>query len=731
MYDDLYAGYKVADSPKQKTKPLPSKPEANNNYDDLFQGYNIEGQPKNIAKEPAIEKAPEDTRSFGKKAIDFAYNNVVDPAIGIADAAATGVAKGTYDLANFVSGNNLEKVLPEPGRLMPNREQNIVEKGIEGLAEFAPTALGSAVAMPLKGAAALSKAARAGAVGSKLGAEGALFSATQGESPLTGAALGIAGGAVGGYAGQLVGKGVSKLKPGLKSVYQKVFGKAAPDNVIDDAGRLSPEMQAALKETGIKPEDLTDDTIQYIRSKDAVPEDVIRKSEFEELGLPSTKGDVTQDFAQKKAEAQLLETADDVGVTVRKIRTEQSEKLQQTLDEMATGLGVADEAGESVKSALSKLYKSKKKNQRELYEKLAKEADNVENIPLQIADDIDYDILDDIEIINEPAIKGLKKRLLKFGQGSPEELAEFAKKETITPLTLKNAERFRKMLNNISQGDPKMQAATRSIMEGLDNQYGVALDTLENAGRSSELGNIAKSAREATRDIKTEFSPESITGKLINKKRDGVTNIVEADNLFKQILKPNKNISTYEKLDKVIKNLDKAGSKGKKAISDLQSKTVLEMLNSAFKNTSRNIQGQPIFNAANFEKTLKGFGSKELKLLFKDKPQILRKLNTIKNVSRNMTPSQYEAVKGSGNVILDITQRLGLNRIPGLGGALEGMGQLSRVAKNRNALRNTLKNNPRRKKLAEEINKNYPEIGKAIGIASLVQANNDEGKEND
>ena len=107
-----------------------------------------------------------------------------------------------------------------------------------------------------------------------------------------------------------------------------------------------------------------------------------------------------------------------------------------------------------------------------------------------------------------------------------------------------------------------------------------------------------KEARSRVVQIKTEFSPQSITGKLIGFKRDGVTPIIESSKVFKEILGSNK---APELFDRTLSLLKKSGEKGAVAINDLQAASIMQLLDDAFKAQTRKIGGEKVIGGTAFQ----------------------------------------------------------------------------------------------------------------------------------
>jgi hypothetical protein len=320
--------------------------------------------------------------------------------------------------------------------------------------------------------------------------------------------------------------------------------------------------------------------------------------------------------------------------------------------------------------------------------------------------------------------------LAEFGIDRSEEGLKRLKDKSIDPITLDigSFDVFRKSLGRIERSDPNhaINVITGPIKDALDNEADNLATTLQKAGITD--ANVLEpliEARKTVRQLKTEFSPQAITGRLIDVKRDGVTPVIEASQVFKNIVGTNKPI---ELLERTITSLKKAGPKGIQAIGDLQAATVLDLIESAFKAESRKVQGVKTFGSIPFTKRMAQIGDDKLKLIFSTSPGLLTELKKVSALAEDLTPPSGAVPKGSASVILDSMNKLGimsiLGKIPGGGLFAEGITRLAEGQANRAALNKALDARPDLKRVVSVIESELPSIAVAFGVMAAKDDEN-------
>lgn len=528
--------------------------------------------------------------------------------------------------------------------------------------------------------------------------------------------------------GFLLGSGLEAALPyvgrAVGATYRKLSGKPAPSNVLGPDGRPTPEVQKVLDDAGITFEEITDGTMSQLQKlpTSTSPEQAARVAQFEQSGIPYTTGDITQDLGQQATEARLVESAaDPLADPFRARRLEQSEAVRREL-ESAAGPGVAERAGEGAKEALEGRLSKMKQERRGLYRQakvLSRGAGGVQVRPESIAEALPVDDMADIAITAPKQAAAVDNLMVKYGLKEP---AEGFSGE-ITPLSVENAERFRKSLKAIERSDDSkaISVATGPLTRALDDE----LDLMADAGVDMPTGlqDTLKKARAAVRAEKTEFSPESITGRLVNVKRDGVTPVIEASRVVPRLLGRS---GTKEDLLRTMNSLNKSGDAGKQAIGDMQAAAVMQIMDEAFGAGTRKIDGVATFGPGAYKRAIDKIGQEKLNILFRDSPEQLKKLKNVGEIAKLIQPAGAAVPKGSASANLEIANRLfGVSlgaKFPLVGDVLAGMiGTAKQASETSRDVAKALAAKPEQLKIAQEIDRAYPALASAFGIAGVSQ----------
>jgi hypothetical protein len=580
-------------------------------------------------------------------------------------------------------------------------------------APFAPLGV-AAGAIPAFGA----RVAASGALGAAEGGIAAL--GRTGDAERAGEAAGI---------GAVLGAGIETALPSLgrigSAIFRRVSGRAPAGALFDSAGQPTAEMADALQKAGVSLADLQQSALDDLMKLPAgsSPGQAARVAQFAQEGIPYTKGDITQALPQQAMEARLAESASDpLAQPVRSMRLEQSEKFRGALDEMVRKLGVPERTGDSLKDALSGRKSLMSKEKRELYKTATDQAREIGGVPVMpdnIRSAIPLADLEDLAITAPGPIGSLDKLLVKYGLKEAPEGADVS----ITPLAIDNAERFRKSLNAIERGDTTgaSKVATMPIKEALDAELDLMVDAAGSSIPSSLLESLQK-ARGVTRDIKTEFSPQAMAGRLIDVKRDGVTPVIEASTVSRRLLGP---AGTLEDMRRTMQSLSKSGGKGAQAIGDLQATAIMDIMEAGFGATSRKIDGVPTLGPAAFQKALNKIGEPKLNILFNNNKESLSRLKNLGKIAGSIQAQAGAIPKGSASVILDSLNKMGIMgisaKIPGAGLLLDVVDTAAKNAGTKQAVKQALDAKPDQLKMAIQIDRNYPALAQALGIAGLAQ----------
>jgi hypothetical protein len=569
--------------------------------------------------------------------------------------------------------------------------------------------------------------ARVAASGLMGAAEGGIIAEGTDGNALAGA--GIGGG---------IGVGAEMLFPVIgkmgRKIYQKVSGNLPRGAMLDASGKPTAELSEALQKAGISFEDLTQDATEVLSGAKpgTDPEQLARKALFAQEGIPATTGEIGKDFTQLSTEQRLLESgADTAAEPFRQFKLKQSEKIKETLDNVFGGDSNYEETGQLIQDSLSGRKKLLSTQKNELYSQAAEASKDAGGIPIfgdTITEAIpDADLMEDLAITAPQSIKSLDQILTKYGLKEPTAEAIEAGFEA-TPLTVANVERVRKTLNAISKGDTTGAAgvAITPIKRALDIELDELAGALAEKGVKSEIVEPLKMARKTVRELKTEFSPQSIVGKMTDVKKDGVTQVVEASQVYNRLIGAGSSVAKpVENVRKVIKALGKAPG-GDEAIASLQATTMLDLIDAGFGTESRKISGKKVFNPIAFRRRVKAVGQPKLQAMFSNNPAALKKINNIDKIATELVPPSGTQPKGSASVMLDIADKLGFYaisaKVPGLGpligGAVKGM---TDPIKTGAAVKTALKATPEVEAFKSLIERQFPGIASAIAIPIAEQ----------
>lgn len=545
--------------------------------------------------------------------------------------------------------------------------------------------------------------------------EGAILAKGEGRSSDDVVASGMVGGLVAGVS--------DVLFPVLSSLGRQIVrkaGKRPSGPVISEDGSPTAEFQQALDETGTTYDQVVEDAVAQLK-----PEDVERLRRFESQGVRPFRGNVTQEFSDQAAQERLADLTTPEGSLMRQQVLGQSQDFTAAVNSLIEDLGVPGETGEALKDALAGRKELLREQKNRLYQQVAEVDPNVGSIPLMtdsIRDAIpDEDTLEDLAMLNDTQVSAVRRLLVKYGIDQSEEAVE-GFNGRIQPLTLGNLERFRKGLNLAMRSDQTgaTSVVARPILDALDAEAEIVDTSIRGYIKDASILDTLKEARGVVREMKTDFSPQSITGRLIGVKKDGVTSIIQASKVAPELLSPN---APTENLRDTLNLLAKSPN-GPKAIGDLQASVVLMALEDSLKASTRKVSGETVASGNQFAKVLDKFGDDKLELLFKGKGDQLKRLRELRQVGLDMTSTNRAAPKGSGAIILDKLNEFNQGR---LGTVVRLARMVNDVGEDQRALQRILNAEPRLVEDARMIKQQYPQIAAALGIAAIVQEDEDDG----
>lgn len=528
----------------------------------------------------------------------------------------------------------------------------------------------------------------------------------------------------------------------IGSAYRKATGTTL-QRVTDEAGNVLPEVRATLEASGIDPDELKGIAVDMVKQSPSGADEAARMARFEAQGIPYTPGDISQQFGQRSKEARLLELQDEpMAEQLRQLRTTQAEKIGVLKDQLSQSLGDPDLAGEAVKLGLDKAEDLSRAKKNELYDILAEKAGMSGGIPIpedKLMDTLisDPDFVGMASQLAPNERESINKLLVQYGiDQSPEMVEEFMKAAQkpqgllptateIMPLTTKNAEDLSKSLNRLVDfnSSPALKGVVGKLKGAVDEGYELIDDSLKDV--ADEVRDAAKAARKANVELKQQFSPQSIVGKLKGVKKDGITPITESSNVYNALFKPGRT-STAEQVERTITQLGKT-KEGREAIGNLQSNLVLDVLDKGFAKSDR-LDGQMLFHGNKALNHLEKLGTKEVDTLFANNPEALTAFKDLIQTGVDITPSQKEVLKGSAGLIANVLKPLAdmgaavKFNLPG--GVVNALSKISQAGSDQKALKELFKKQPKLKKHAGYIQQNLPNMAVLLGLTQI-----DEGEE--
>lgn len=461
------------------------------------------------------------------------------------------------------------------------------------------------------------------------------------------------------------------------------------------------------------------------RAKRTVPANIVpeRAPALRETEIRATAGEAAQDLASQKAEQFLLEQASEGGEQLRGYKLAQSREIKDYLQDVAPEQ--VDNVGDSVKQALELRENSARFKRKQAYDTLAeltKDTDvrlNTDVIQESLPSPREMRTFERSMPSQFAAIDGL---LNEFGFDLTDEGIRKAAQGgyDIDPLSVSNIEEFRQGLNAIERAD--QTGATKVIIgplkDSLDAEFDLASKALQEGG-SPDVARAAKEARQSHAALKTEFDEKGLTKQLIDTKgyQSRLPKIEESQVYNKLAAKS----TPIENFDRVVKSLDRAGTKGKRAKSQIKSQMVMDLLDSGFSAKSRKIDGEQIFGANAFATR---FDSLEPKLKSIMSDSEFNKLKKLRDDANDLIPPSGALPKGSAGFFIEALDKAGLmglmSSIPYAGPATsEFLRKIGKTSQDAKAFERAVKASPEVKDAVNLLATDYPSLAVALGIPLL------------
>ena len=648
---------------------------------------------------------------------------------GTGEAFAVGMGKGLYDIGRGLGLVDDPNEIERQAFSALEKESPFAAGGGEVVGQSLPFLAPGVAAGGI--ASMTGRVLASGAVGAAEG--GVIANAQNGDVGKTAALTGtLAGGME--ILFPHIGRAASKI-------YRRVRGRDPDMGLLMKDGSPTPELIKVMAD-----ENLTmDDIIKAgMREAGEDPAFLARKKIFDEAGITPTRGELTQKLSDQKPEQFLMEqTSDPSGDVLRSFIKSRNEELTNYVDATIDVLGVPSDVGEVVKETLKGSKRTLKKNRKRAYDKLAESTSNLtEGMPLMTDRFMESlpsggDVRD-IAAMMPGEYKALTGLMGEFGIETNEQLVKSLTDQgvDITPLNIDNFERFRKRLIGIESRDQTgtMSRLIGPIKQALDEEVELATDQLIKSGNPN-VAEIAKEARRSHIALKTEFDPGSMTETLI-KPKSRVSNIpsVEESQVYSKLIAK---ATPVEQVQRVVDILEgKIKSTGTEmipykkistreanaAIGNLQASVLKDLLDSGFQASSRKIDGVRQFGGAAFQKRFNQLSDK-IDIIFKNKPNELKKIKNLNKIAELMTPPSGAVPKGSAGFLMEAFSKTGvfsiLEKSPAGAVTGEALRKIGTLSKNRKALNHAFNTKPRVKEMVKMINRDMPSIGVLLGISAL------------
>jgi hypothetical protein len=648
---------------------------------------------------------------------------------GPLDALMIGAGKGFYDVGRGLGLLDSESE-SDAQAMDALREQRPYTTGAGEIAgqaaPFIPLGMGAAAgAKFLPGMAGMGgQVVAGGAVGA---GEGAVLANASGQDMVSGASIGAS-----------VGSGAEILFPVLgrlgRSLYRKVTGKMPSGSMLDGAGRPTAELQSALDEAGLSIDDLTGDAEALIRNAqpNTDPRQLATAARFSDEGIPVSKGELMQgdaSFEQRTLESRMLESAaDKQAEKFRQFKLKQSNAIRESMERSVNLDALPENTGNLIKDALSDRKALLRTQKNVLYSQALSAVDNVSELPLMVDNIVktlpDARALRGMNRASGGKINEVLDTMAEYGLVPPREGIDA---EDILPLSLQNFEEFNQILKGISRQDQSGATGNfiQPITEAVDDEVANLAETAQGLGLSESVIAPLREARQVVKQMKEEFNPKAVAGKLTDMKRNSSEPAVFGSKVYSKLAG---RAEPVENVRKVMASLRQSGAKGTEAIANLQSTTMLDLIDAGFSTQSRQIDGIRTFNPIAFKRRLQALGEDKLDAIFQGNPGMARRIKNMDKIAADLVPPSGAVPKGSTNMIGDLANRLGvmtLNaKFPGIGVASEWIKKMSDNKGSLRAVRDAMDAKPEVRKVINQIDREFPGIAAALGISGISMNSN-------
>lgn len=366
----------------------------------------------------------------------------------------------------------------------------------------------------------------------------------------------------------------------------------------------------------------------------------------DELPIPIklTKGQKTRDFGDQRFERETAKMSEEGGL-LRERFEQQNMQLQYNVDAFidSTGAQIFENrgVGEMVDKVLVARRAKDKAKVRTLYKKAEKDGEMKEPVAMDSL----------VKHISESGPEAEVANVLKTALAKAAQLGVIETKQGMhglvavrtadgnlipKPVSLKNAELFRKSINMATDMEPT-NIRQASIMKGLVD------DATEGAG-----GDAYKKARKARAKMGRDYQDSHLVKSLLGTKARTADRAVALEDMVRKIvLNPSTSLDQMRHVRKLLQT--KTGGvkgEGAQAWRELQGATLRHIQDQMTKNVARNQQGDPIVSASNLDKVITNL-DKSGKLDYIFGPDGADQLRVINDVAKDVLTAPPGAVNAS------------------------------------------------------------------------------------
>lgn len=450
----------------------------------------------------------------------------------------------------------------------------------------------------------------------------------------------------GGIATPILGKLTNALGPKIEALAAKYSTSQAEKLGARASLETDSAIEQALKEIGAKAEDIPAKQMAELRQqvlgslkqgkqKDAAA--ILRKADFESVGVQPTLGQITRDSTQFARERN-LRGVPGVGEPLQTRFDQQNQQLQQRIGDLAGNASEAYPAGKTLADALASVDSSMKGRVKDLYNAARESAGKDAEIPLG---GLANDYATVLDSFGSKVPDGLRNQFRKFGLEGGEQTKLF---------TVESADSLLKEINKHVGSD----AATNKALGELRNAVKNAVT--KDAGVEDVFSAARKAA--ATRFQMHDAIP------ALEAAASG-----EAPDQFVQKFVLNGKVDQVRGLAELLKKTSP------EAFEEARSQLGAKIMRSAF---GENVAGDKLAAPERLAKALREIGSDKLSAFYS--PQEIAQMKTLSRVAAYINSVPSSAPVNYSNNIGAITGLAA--RIPGAPAALSLV----------NALRNTVNN---------------------------------------